>query len=78
MPQKITTPLIILIFIYLMIIGVSIVVIALSGLAIYDLYNYFENREEVAINKNCQKYFDSNDLITYANCYEQVMKSFEN
>ncbi|MBU4360673.1 hypothetical protein L6278_00825 [Candidatus Parcubacteria bacterium] len=77
MPYKITTPLIILTFTYLMIIGISVVVVGLAGLAVYDLNNYFTHREETAINKNCQKYFDKGDLNTYSNCCEQVIKSFE-
>jgi len=60
-----------------MIIGFSVVILGLSGVAAYDINNYFNNRQEISAHKNCKKYLNNGNYDLYQQCCELVIRSFE-
>lgn len=77
MPAKITTPLSILIFCYILIIVMCFIALALAGVMAYDLNHYFKNQPQVFAKKVCERYLEQEDYEVYEKCFYQAMEYFQ-
>jgi hypothetical protein len=75
MAKKITVPLAVLVFLYLMIIGFCFIILGLSVVAVYDINHGFKTREKNMIDKYCSKYLenDCKDHEKYEKCMQILL-----
>ena len=77
MMSKINTPITILVFLYLMIIGISFIVVGLSAVAAHDIKVGLENRSKVQASEYCKKYMDEKDYEKYESCIVSFIKQMQ-
>lgn len=74
---KVTTPLSILVFVYLMIVGLSLIILALAVLTACDMYKLNQQGDEYRAVKFCREYLKSEEYGLYNECYAQKLEYFK-
>lgn len=74
---KITTPLSILVLVYLMIIGLSLIILALAFFTAFDICKLNQNGVEYRAVKSCKEYLKSEEYGLYNECYAQKLEYFK-
>ncbi len=77
MATKFSTPVSILAFFYLLIVGLSVIIVLLSGLAAYDVHQGMKKRNQVFAANCCRVYLEHDRYEDYYNCYTQSMEQIK-
>ncbi|HPA25543.1 MAG TPA: hypothetical protein PLK76_02165 [bacterium] len=74
---KVTTPLSILVFIYLLMIGLSLIILILAIFTACDFYKLDQYGDEYRAAKFCKEYLKSEEYGLYNECYYQKLAYFK-
>lgn len=77
MSSKLTTPLSILAFFYILIISLILVIIGLGFVVAHDINHYLKNREDFVAVKHCKRYYEEGNFGLYERCYQQTVAYLE-
>jgi len=72
MPSKVTTPISVLLFFYLLIVALSLMFLGLTATASYDIGSYFKKQKVSNEYKSCRKYFEQKQYDLYEKCYSNL------
>ena len=78
MAQKITTPLMVLVLFYLMIVGLLIIILGLAVLTAHDMNYYFKNQSKLQAVQKCRRYLEIDRIDYYEKCYANLIKNKNN
>lgn len=74
---KVTTPLSILVFIYLLMIGLSLILLLLAIFTACDFYRFDQSGDEYRAARFCKEYLKSKEYGLYNECYYQKIAYFK-
>ncbi|MFC1622423.1 hypothetical protein ACFL1Y_00295 [Patescibacteria group bacterium] len=77
MASRVTAPLSILIFCYILIIAMTFLFFALCTVSAYDIYYYFKQGNNSRVMKACQGYFEKEQYGLFEKCYQENMEPME-